>query len=67
MTTDDPDLTLLTWFFAVGYFFGQHELAEQLRAVEGKLDKLGRELEARLDRAIEGAREGRDFTPPSMQ
>ena len=44
MTSNDPDVNFLTWFFAVGYFFGQHELAEQLRAVEGKLNALDHEL-----------------------
>ena len=51
--TNDPDVTILTWFFAVGYFLARHEMAHELRGLEGKLDALDHELE-NVARAIEG-------------
>ena len=50
--TSDYDATLMTWFFAIGYFFARHEMAQELRGLEGKLDALDRELE-NVVRAIE--------------
>ena len=50
--TDDPDVTLVTWAFAVGYFLARHEMAQELRGLEGRLDVLNRELE-NVVRAIE--------------
>ena len=63
--TNDYDTALLTWFFAVGYCLAQRELAEELRAVQGRLDKLISELEIRVGQAIEEVREGRSFARPS--
>jgi hypothetical protein len=37
--------TLWTWFFAVGYFFARHEISQELRGVENKLDALDHELD----------------------
>ena len=51
--TNDHDVAVLTWFFAVGYFLARHEMAQELRGLEGKLDALDRELE-NVARAIEG-------------
>ena len=50
--TNDHNVAPLTWFFAVGYFLARHEMAQELRGLEGKLDALNRELE-NVVRAIE--------------
>ena len=50
--TNDHDAALLTWAFGLGYFLARHEMAQELRGLEGKLDTLNRELE-NVVRAIE--------------
>ena len=51
--TKDPDVTLLTWFLSVGYFLARHEMAQELRGLENKLETLNREL-GNVARAVEG-------------